>query len=224
MHHLLLGCPIATALWCISGSTSYRATQHTSHHKKEGSTNNRSFFWRSRAMGVSQGRVRGRRGAALQEAGCTTPGTAGAWVWPWSGAAMVPLTSLLVSYGHGLQMTHIFRTMEAPWNQPGHCRTKLVIFAQEVADGYRRVYLGTVSGTACRLLSNTLGRQGHNNPRGRETSAGRDGYPARRPSHHDLRSGSPEVYKGVDLCYNDTRLACASHTAAPLPCGAHRDA
>ena len=81
-------------------------------------------------MGVSQGRVRGRRGAALQEAGCTTPGTAGAWVRPWSGAAMVPLTSLLVSYGHGLQMTHIFRTMEAPWNQPGHCRTKLVIFAQ----------------------------------------------------------------------------------------------
>src|SRR5262245_48506900 len=100
----------------------------------------------------------------------------------------------------------------------------LVIFAQEVADGYSSVYLGTLIGTDCRLLSDTLGSQGHNNPRRRETSAGRDGYPARRPSHHDLRSVSPEVYKGVDLCYNDTGLACASHTAVQLPCGAHRDA
>ena len=92
-----------------------------------------------------------------------------------------------------------------------------MIFAQEVADGYSRVYLGTLSGTDFRLLSDTLGSQGHNTPRVRETSAGRDGHPARRPSHHDLRSVSPEVYKGVDLCYNDTRMACASHTAAQLP-------
>ena len=101
---------------------------------------------------------------------------------------------------------------------------KLVIFAQEVADGYSRVDIGTLIGPDCRLLSDTLGSQGHNNPRMRETSAGRDGYPARRPFHHDLRSVSPEVYKGVDLCYNDTGLACASHTAVQLPCGAHRDA
>src|SRR5262245_20975925 len=100
----------------------------------------------------------------------------------------------------------------------------MVIFAQEVADGYSSVDIGTLIGTDGRLLSDTLGSQEHNNPRRRETSAGRDGYPARRPSPHDLRSGAPEVYKGVDLCYNDTRMACASHTAAPLPGGAQRDA